>query len=50
MLNDLAIPCSVVAKVPGDGLDAIELIDSGAVDLIINVPVNTIGLEDPMAI
>ena len=38
MLNDLAIPCSVVAKVPGDGLDAIELIDSGAVDLIINVP------------
>jgi carbamoyl-phosphate synthase large subunit len=37
-LATLGIPCTPVAKLPGDGTSAMELIDSGAVDLIVNVP------------
>jgi len=38
MLSDIGIACSVVAKLPGDGHSAMELLDNGTVDLIINVP------------
>ncbi len=37
-LRSLGIPCTEVAKQPGDGKSAMELIDAGAIDLIVNVP------------
>jgi carbamoyl-phosphate synthase large subunit len=38
MLRDVGVECTVVAKGPGEGLSAIPLIESGRVDLVINVP------------
>lgn len=38
MLADLGIDCTVVGKKPGEGLSALELIDDGHVDCVINVP------------
>ncbi|NIR28425.1 MAG: carbamoyl-phosphate synthase (glutamine-hydrolyzing) large subunit [Gammaproteobacteria bacterium] len=38
MLEAVGIPCVSVAKSPGDGLSALQLIDDGVVDLVINVP------------
>jgi carbamoyl-phosphate synthase large subunit len=37
-LHALGIPCTTVAKQPGDGKSAMELIDAGEIDLIVNVP------------
>jgi carbamoyl-phosphate synthase large subunit len=37
-LQALGIPCTTVAKLPGDGKSAMELIDAGEIDLIVNVP------------
>ena len=37
-LRGLDIPCTAVAKKPGDGTSAMELIDAGDIDLVINVP------------
>jgi carbamoyl-phosphate synthase large subunit len=37
-LRALGIPCTMVAKQPGDGKSAMELIDAGEIDLIVNVP------------
>jgi carbamoyl-phosphate synthase large subunit len=37
-LAALGIPCTAVAKKPGDGKSAMELIDAGEIDLIVNVP------------
>ncbi|MEX2148735.1 MAG: carbamoyl-phosphate synthase (glutamine-hydrolyzing) large subunit [Steroidobacteraceae bacterium] len=37
-LAALGIPCTAVAKQPGDGKSAMELIDAGEIDLIVNVP------------
>jgi len=37
-LRALGIPCTTVAKQPGDGKSAMELIDAGEIDLIVNVP------------
>ncbi len=37
-LRALGIPCTSVAKQPGDGKSAMELIDAGEIDLIVNVP------------
>ncbi|TAK55117.1 MAG: carbamoyl-phosphate synthase (glutamine-hydrolyzing) large subunit [Gammaproteobacteria bacterium] len=37
-LRTLGIPSTVVAKGPGDGTSAMELIDAGAIDLVVNVP------------
>ncbi len=37
-LQTLGIPCSPVAKESGHGRSAIELIDAGEIDLIVNVP------------
>jgi carbamoyl-phosphate synthase large subunit len=37
-LEALGIPCTAVAKRPGDGKSAMELIDAGEIDLIVNVP------------
>jgi carbamoyl-phosphate synthase large subunit len=38
MLGKLDIACTTVQKTPGQGLTAMELIDAGVVDLVINVP------------
>ncbi len=38
MLQELGIECTVVAKKAGDGNSALDVIDSGKVDLVINVP------------
>jgi carbamoyl-phosphate synthase large subunit len=38
MLRELGIECQDVAKVPGQGRTAMDLIDEGLVDLVINVP------------
>jgi len=37
-LQALGIPCIAVAKKPGDGTSAMELIDAGQIDLVVNVP------------
>jgi carbamoyl-phosphate synthase large subunit len=37
-LAALGIPCTAVAKQHGDGKSAMELIDAGEIDLIVNVP------------
>ncbi len=37
-LEALGIPCTAVAKKPGEGTSAMELIDAGKIDLIVNVP------------
>jgi carbamoyl-phosphate synthase large subunit len=37
-LLGLGIPCKPVAKKPGDGPTAMDLMDSGAIDLVVNVP------------
>ena len=37
-LTGLGIPCTPVAKKPGDGPTAMDLIDSGEIDLVVNVP------------
>jgi carbamoyl-phosphate synthase large subunit len=37
-LHALGIPCTTVAKQPVDGKSAMELIDAGEIDLIVNVP------------
>ncbi len=37
-LEALGIPCTAVAKKPGKGTSAMELIDAGEIDLIVNVP------------
>ncbi len=38
MLTELGIHCTAVEKKPGNGLSAMELIDDGTVDFVINVP------------
>ena len=38
MLHGLGIPCEAVGKKLGDGQSAIDLIDSGKIDLVINIP------------
>lgn len=38
MLQKLGVACREVEKQPGNGLSAMELIDAGEVDLVINVP------------
>jgi carbamoyl-phosphate synthase large subunit len=38
MLTQLGIQCTAVQKQPGHGLTAMELIDSGVVDFVINIP------------
>jgi carbamoyl-phosphate synthase large subunit len=38
MLGEVGIACTSVGKDGGDGLSALELIDRGEVDLVINVP------------
>jgi carbamoyl-phosphate synthase large subunit len=38
MLWEIGIPCTGVAKKPGNGLNALDIIDDGRVDLVINVP------------
>ena len=37
-LLGLGIPCKPVAKKPGDGPTAMDLMDSGEIDLVVNVP------------
>jgi carbamoyl-phosphate synthase large subunit len=37
-LTALGIPCTAVAKQPGDGKSAMELMDAGEIDLVVNVP------------
>ena len=37
-LQGLGIPCTAVAKQPGGGTSAMELIDAGEIDLVVNVP------------
>jgi hypothetical protein len=37
-LESVGIPCTRIAKKPGEGLSAMEVIDAGKVDLVINVP------------
>jgi carbamoyl-phosphate synthase large subunit len=37
-LMALGIPCTAVAKQPGDGKSAMELMDAGEIDLVVNVP------------
>jgi hypothetical protein len=51
MLLELDIPCTSVAKSEGDG-SAIELLDQGLVDLVINVPreYDSLGRPDGFAI
>ena len=38
MLAELGIPCQAVGKASGDNVSAMELIDRGDIDLVINVP------------
>jgi carbamoyl-phosphate synthase large subunit len=38
MLHEVGIDCEKVEKQPGNGLSAMELIDEGTVDFVINVP------------
>ncbi len=38
MLEEIGVPCTVVGKGPGEETTAIDLIGSGQVDLVINVP------------
>lgn len=38
MLTELGIACTPVAKTPGNGQSALDLIDAGAVDFVINIP------------
>ncbi len=38
MLDGLGIPCQRVGKQEGNGLSGIDLIDSGKIDLVINIP------------
>jgi hypothetical protein len=38
MLAELGIECTAVAKAPGNDLSALELIDRGVVDFVINIP------------
>jgi carbamoyl-phosphate synthase large subunit len=38
MLTQLDILCTTVAKKPGNGLSALDLIDQGEVDFVINIP------------
>ena len=38
ILEDLGIECTAVQKKPGNGLSALELIDDGKIDCVINVP------------
>lgn len=37
-LQALGIPCTAVGKKPGDGKSAMDLIDAGEIDLVVNVP------------
>ncbi|MGQ0384069.1 MAG: carbamoyl-phosphate synthase (glutamine-hydrolyzing) large subunit [Gammaproteobacteria bacterium] len=37
-LRELGIPCARVAKTPGDSPSAMDLIDRGEIDLVVNVP------------
>ncbi len=37
-LQALDIPCTAVGKKPGDGKSAMDLIDAGEIDLVVNVP------------
>jgi hypothetical protein len=37
-LSSLDIPCTVLSKTPGEGLSAMDAIDQGLVDLVINIP------------
>lgn len=37
-LKELGIPCTALAKVEGEGTSAMDVIDAGRVDLVINVP------------
>lgn len=37
-LEKLGIPCTSLAKQPGEGTSAMDVIDAGRVDLVINVP------------
>src|SRR6185436_14039999 len=37
-LKELGIPCTSLAKVEGEGTSAMDVIDAGKVDLVINVP------------
>jgi carbamoyl-phosphate synthase large subunit len=38
VLSDIGIPCTVLSKQPGDGTSAMDVMDAGRVDLVINVP------------
>jgi carbamoyl-phosphate synthase large subunit len=38
MLREIGVECAVVEKGPGEGLSAIRLIETGQVDLVINIP------------
>lgn len=38
VLQQVNIPCTVLSKVPGEGTSAMDVIDAGKVDLVINVP------------
>ncbi|MFO0722601.1 MAG: carbamoyl-phosphate synthase (glutamine-hydrolyzing) large subunit [Myxococcota bacterium] len=38
VLEMLKIPCTMLSKKPGEGLSAMDVIDEGRVDLVINVP------------
>jgi carbamoyl-phosphate synthase large subunit len=38
MLRQIGIDCTAVEKVPGDQLNAVDLIEQGEVDLVVNVP------------
>jgi carbamoyl-phosphate synthase large subunit len=48
MLKEIDVACTVVGKGIGDGATAVELIESGEVDLVINVPreYDSIGRPD----
>jgi carbamoyl-phosphate synthase large subunit len=38
ILRELGIECQDVAKIPGEGRTAMDLMDAGLIDLVINVP------------
>jgi carbamoyl-phosphate synthase large subunit len=38
MLREVGVGCTVVDKGPGEGLSAVSLIESGEVDMVINIP------------